>query len=128
MFSKFIFGTNRKTTKMSWVEYIFTHVIPTWGQVFSSNFRLWAHLMTDNYDNYALLKDDDPFTECNEWFWASLNEDEVYPKEFLEYLLQLSEEVKLGKVETYPWDKFIEDLELLEVDNLQTGPADPQEP
>ncbi len=119
MFSKPILGTENKI-KMSWVEYIFTHVIPTWIQSFRINFRIWADLMTDNFVDYALLKDDDPFTECYGWFWESLNADEVYPKEFLEYLLQMADDIDTGKVKTYSWDEFKEDLELLRMDDSET--------
>jgi hypothetical protein len=119
MMSKSILGTANKT-KMSWVEYIFTHVLPTWVQSFRMNFRIWADLMTDNFDNYALMRDDDPLEECRDWFWTSLNEDEVYPKEFLEYLLQLADDVDTGKVKTYSWEEFKEDLELLGMDDYET--------
>lgn len=117
--SKAILGTENKT-KMSWAEYIFTHVLPTWVQVFKMNFRIWADLMTDNLDNYALMRDDDPLEECRDWFWTSLNEDEVYPKEFLEHLLQMVDDVKTGKVETYTWEEVKEDLRLLGMDDSET--------
>jgi len=71
-------------------------------------FRIWTDLMTSNYENYALLKDDDPEAECVEWFWVSLNEDDVYPKEFLEYLLQMVEDIEIGKVETHSIDEVME--------------------
>ena len=119
MFSKAILGTENKT-KMSWAEYIFTHVFPTWVQSFRMNFRIWVDLMTDNFDNYALLKEDDPFTECYEWFWSSLNVDEVYPKEFLEYLLQMVDDIDTGKVNTYTLEELKEDLELLGMDDFET--------
>ena len=76
--------------------------------------------MTDNLDNYALMRDDDPLEECRDWFWTSLNEDEVYPKEFLEHLLELVDEVKTGKVKTYSWEEFKEDLELLGMDDSES--------
>jgi hypothetical protein len=118
--SKAILGTSKKKVRMSWPEYIFTHVLPTWVQVFRMNFRIWADLMTDNLDNYALMRDDDPLEECRDWFWTSLNEDEVYPKEFLEHLLELVDEVKTGKVKTYSWEEFKEDLELLGMDDSES--------
>jgi len=75
---------------------------------------MWRDLMTGNYESYALLKDDDPFQECYEWFWTSINLDETYPKEFLEYLHQMVDDVESGKVKTYPFtqDMFdkLEDL------------------
>jgi hypothetical protein len=62
-------------------------------------------------ENYALPRTvEDPETECIEWFWASLNEDDVYDKEFLEYLLQMVEDIELGKVETYSMDEVMEKL------------------
>jgi len=66
---------------------------------------MWADLMTSNYDGYALLKEDDPESECIDWFWASLNEDDVYPKEFLEYLQQLVDDIETGKEEVIPLDE-----------------------
>jgi len=66
--------------------------------------------MTSDYDGYALMKEDDPETECVEWFWASINEDDVYPKEFLEYLMQMVEDIELGKVETYSMDEVMDRL------------------
>jgi hypothetical protein len=87
-------------------------------------FRIWSDLMTSNYDNYALMKEDDPETECVEWFWASLTEDDVYPKEFLEHLMQMVEDIELGKVETYSMDEVISNLK----DTLETGtPEDTEE-
>jgi hypothetical protein len=65
---------------------------------------MWSDLMGSNYASYKLLKEDDPEAECIDWFWASLNEDDVYPKEFLEYLMQMSHDVMTGKVETVPLD------------------------
>ena len=118
--SKAILGTSKKKVRMSWPEYIFTHMIPTWLQSFRNNFRIWSDLMTDNLDNYALMRDDDPLEECRDWFWTSLNEDEVYPKEFLEHLLELVDEVKTGKVKTYSWEEFKEDLELLGMDDSES--------
>jgi uncharacterized membrane protein len=61
--------------------------------------------MTSNYDGYALMKEDDPESECLEWFWASLNEDDVYPKEFLEYLMQMVDDIETGKEKVVPLDK-----------------------
>ena len=56
---------------------------------------------------------DDPFGECCEWFWASLNEDDVYDKEFLEYLYQLVEDVETGKVKTYSLEEVKERMKEL---------------
>jgi len=74
---------------------------------------MWSDLMTGNYENYALIPEDDPYEECYSWFWTSINLDETYPKEFLEYLQQLVEDVKTGKVKTVSFDidKFEEAFE-----------------
>lgn len=69
--------------------------------------------MGNNYEGYALLKEDDPLEQCILYFWDSL-EDEIYPKEFLEHLMQLADDVKTGKEEVIPMDevfmKRLEDL------------------
>ena len=94
---------------MTWPQYIFQHLIPTWFFSFRSNFRIWSDLMTSNYESYALLKDDDPFQECYEWFWCSINLDDTYPKEFLEYLQQMVDDIDSGKVKTYTLEE-VKDL------------------
>lgn len=60
--------------------------------------------MGDNYQEYALLVSDDPLEQCILYFWDSL-EDEIYPKEFLEHLLKLSDDVRKGKEKLIPFDK-----------------------
>jgi hypothetical protein len=77
--------------------------------------------MGNNYEGYGLLEEDDDLEWCILYFWDSL-EDEIYPKHFLESLLQMSNDVKTGKVKTIPFTKdmfdnvedlvgdFIEDL------------------
>jgi hypothetical protein len=70
------------------------------------NFRIWADLMGSNYENYALPRTvEDPEQECLEWFWTSINEDDVYPKEFLEYLLQMMDDIDTGKEKLIPMDE-----------------------
>ena len=67
--------------------------------------------MTGNYEGYALSEEeDDPYQECYEWFWAYINSDETLSKEFLEELLQLKKDVDSGKVETYPFNPFDDQL------------------
>ena len=96
-------------TKLNWWEYWIGHCWMTGWQSMRMTFRIWADLMTSNYDNYALPRTvEDPEEECRDWFWASLNEDDVYDKEFLEYLLQMVEDIELGKVETYSMDEVLE--------------------
>ena len=78
--------------------------------------------MTSDYAGYALLKEDDPETECIEWFWASLNEDDVYPKEFLEYLMQMVDDIETGKEKVYPLDEdFFDRIKDLVGDDYETG-------
>ena len=104
MFSTPVRGTAPKKNKttLNWWEYWVGHCWMTGWQSIRSNFRMWSDLMGSNYEGYGLLKEDDPYEECREWFWASLNEDDVYPKFFLEELLQMAEDVDTGKVKTYP--------------------------
>ena len=83
----------------------------TGWQTIGSAFRIWADLMGSNYEDYALPRTvEDPEAECIEWFWVSLGEDEVYPKEFLEYLMQMAEDVLAGKVKTYPMEDVLAEL------------------
>lgn len=105
MFSTPIKGTANKKLTLNWWEYWIGHCWMTGWQSIRSTFRIWSDLMTFNYDGYALMREDDPETECVEWFWASLNEDDVYPKEFLEYLMQLADDVETGKEKVYPLDE-----------------------
>ena len=99
---------------MTWVQYIFTHLIPSWFQSFNGNFRIWRDLMTGNYADYALMWYDDPYEECYEWFWSSLNIDDTLPKEFLEHLQQMVDDIDSGRVKTVPFTREmfneIEDL------------------
>jgi hypothetical protein len=114
MLNKPLLGTGKNKVTMSWVEYIFTHIIPTAFQTFNNNFVMWRDLVTGDYEKYKLLKNDDAYQECYDWFWSSINLDETYPKDFLEHLLQLSDDVKTGKVETIPFTKDMFD----ELENL----------
>ena len=60
--------------------------------------------MGNSYQDYALLKDDDPLEQCTLYFWDSL-EDEIYPKKFLESLLQMVDDIATGKEEVFPLDE-----------------------
>ena len=127
MFSTPVRGTHPNKTKMNWWEYWIGHCWMTGWQSMRMTFRIWANLMTSDYAGYALLKEDDPETECIEWFWASLNEDDVYPKEFLEYLMQMVDDIETGKEKVYPLDEdffdrmkdLVKDVEL--GDDYETG-------
>ena len=92
---------------------------------------MWRDLISGNYEGYALLEEDDPYEECYQWFWTSINLDETYPKEFLEYLQQLVDDIDTGKVKTYPMNEDEEqnyiDTAISPVyhcwcDTLETGP------
>ena len=109
MFSKPLLGTDTKKTKLSWFEYIWhSCIIQGWYNCWYA-FKNWGDLMGDNYQEYALLVSDDPLEQCALYFWDSL-EDDIYPKEFLEHLMQMVEDVELGKVETYPMDEVMDML------------------
>ncbi len=60
--------------------------------------------MGNNYQGYGILKEDDDLEWCIDYFWNSL-EDEIYPKHFLEELMQMANDVDTGKVETIPFDE-----------------------
>ena len=109
-YSRPLLGTNTKKVKMSWMEYIFTHLIPTWFQSFNDNFVMWRDLITENYEPYKLLKDDNPEQECYDWFWSSINLDEIYPKPFLESLLQMVDDINTGKEKVIPIDDVMANL------------------
>ena len=83
---------------------------------------MWRDLISGNYENYALLKDDDPYQECYDWFWASINMDETYPKEFLEYLMEMVDRIDRGEEKLIPLDEDffdrMRDLTDSVIDNL----------
>jgi len=106
MYSTPVRGTYPNKTKMNWWEYWIGHCWMTGWQTIRSNFRVWADLMGSNYDKWMILSDvDDPEEECLEWFWVGLNEDDVYPKEFLEYLMKMVDDIETGKEKVYPMDE-----------------------
>ena len=99
---------------MNFFEYWIGHCWMTGWKSIRNNFRMWSDLMTSNYANYALMKEDDPEEECRDWFWTSLNEDDTYPKEFLEYLIEISDKIDKGEMELIPMN--LSDLD--EIDDL----------
>jgi hypothetical protein len=108
-FSRALLGTNTKKTSLNWFEYIlFSCIQQGWMNCWYS-FQNWGDLMGNNYAEYALLKDDDPLDLCILYFWDSL-EDEIYPKKFLESLLQMVDDVDTGKVKTYPMEDVMSDI------------------
>jgi len=111
-FSRALLGTDKKKTKLSWFEYIlFSCIQQGWMNCWYS-FQNWKDLVLNNYQEYALLKDDDPLDLCILYFWDSL-EDEIYPKEFLESLMQMVDDVETGKVKTYPMEDVMTELKEL---------------
>ena len=103
MISKPVLATDKEKTTLNWFEYWFGHCWMTGWQSIGDAFRIWQDLMSGNYEVYALPRTtEDPEAECIEWFWGSLGEDEVLPKSFLEYLMEMAEDVRTGKVETVP--------------------------
>ena len=109
-FSKPILATELNKVKMNWWQYWIGHCWMTGWQSIRSNFRMWSDLMGSNYAGYALLKEDDPEAECLDWFWASLVEDDVYSKEFLEYLMQMVDDIDTGKEKLIPMDDVMTNL------------------
>ena len=107
---------------MNWWDYWIGHCWMTGWQSIKHNFRMWSDLMTSNYEHYALLKEDDPEAECLDWFWTSLNEDDTYPREFLEYLQELVDRIDRGEEELIEY-KTIDDL----MDELKEILPDEQE-
>ena len=61
-FIKPLKGTEPKKNKttLNWWEYWIGHCWMTGWQSMSHTFRIWADLMTSNYDGYALMREDDP--------------------------------------------------------------------
>jgi hypothetical protein len=75
--------------------------------------------MGNNYTGYGILKEDDDLEWCIDYFWASL-EDEIYPKFFLEELMQMADDVATGKVKTVPFTKdMFDDLDDLVGDLIE---------
>jgi hypothetical protein len=101
-----ILATDKEKTTLNWFEYWFGHCWMTGWQSIGDAFSIWQDLMSGNYEVYALPRTaEDPEEECIDWFWVSLGEDNVYPKEFLEYLMEMSHDVMTGKIETVPVDE-----------------------
>ena len=109
-FTKTILATELNKVKLNWWEYWIGHCWMTGWQSIRSNFRMWSDLMGSNYEGYALLKEDDPEAECLNWFWTSLVEDDVYSKEFLEYLSQMVDDIETGKEKLIPMDDVMKNL------------------
>ena len=96
MYSTSVRGTTPKKNKttLNWWEYWIGHCWMTGWQNIRGSFRIWKDLMTGNYKDYTLM-----------WY-----DDDVYPKEFLEYLMQMVDDIETGKVETYPMEDVFDKL------------------
>jgi len=108
MHSTLVRGTapKKNRTTMNWWEYWIGHCWMTGWQSIRGAFRIWVDLMTSNYADYALPRTvEDPEQECLEWFWVALGEDDTYPKEFLEHLLQMVDDIETGKEKLIPVDE-----------------------
>ena len=105
---------------MTHLKYITDHLFPSWVQSWTYNFKIWADLMTNNYEAYANPYGESPERECYEWFWASINMDDTLPKELLEELYQRMDDVDTGKVRTYPAEDVLKRLKE-RVDSNQTS-------
>jgi len=110
-FPKPILATAPNTVKMNWWQYWVGHCWMTGWQSIRSNFRMWSDLMGSNYESYALPRTvEDAEQECIELFWASLVEDDVYPKDFLEYLMQMVDDIETGKEEVILMNDVMKNL------------------
>jgi hypothetical protein len=107
MYSKLVKGTAPKKNKttLNWWEYWIGHCWMTGWQTIGMSFRNWRDLMTGNYGGYALMFYDDPYEECYSCFWSYLGDDDVLPKEFLEHLLQMVDDIETGKEKLIPLDE-----------------------
>jgi len=106
MISKPVLATDREKTTLNWFDYYFSHCWMTGWQSIGDAFSIWQDLMSGNYEVYALPRTvEDPEAECINWFWATLGEDNVYDKDFLECLMEMAEDVRTGKIECVPLDE-----------------------
>jgi hypothetical protein len=105
MFSRHISGTEKNNPKMSWWQYWIGHCWMTGWQSIRHNFITWSDLVffEENQKHYTLLYADSPFEQCYLTFWYDLNEDDTYPKEFLEYLMQILDDIETGKEKLIPF-------------------------
>ena len=79
---------------MTHFDYITKHLLPAWVQQWTFNFRMWADLMTGNYERYALFEEDNAYQECYDWFWTCINLDDTLSKEYLETLYQMMDDIE----------------------------------
>lgn len=108
IFSRSIPGSDKKKSKLNWYEYWIEHCLATGFQSIRHNFMTWMDLVwfESNWEYYSLLPEDKPFDCCYNEFWFALNDDDVYPKEFLEHLMQMTIDIDEGKMELIPFEKL----------------------
>ena len=126
MFSRHIPGTEVNKIRMSWWDYYIGHCWMTGWQSILHNFITWMDLVwfEENQKYYTLFDNDDLFQECYLTFWYDLNDDDTYPKEFLEELMQIVEDIETGKEKLIPFttDMFDDLKDLVgNVDSSETG-------
>lgn len=109
MISRPVLSKNKR--KMSWLEYIFTHCIPTGFRNIGESFYFWIKLLQGDYEDYRIYNgvtdkysEEELFEMLRSDFWYSLEED-ILDKEFLEYLINCSKDVQEGLVEYVPLTK-----------------------
>ena len=127
MYSTPVRGTGKNKTTLNWWEYWIGHCWMTGWQSINHSFRNWADLMTGNWKDYALMSYDNPFEECRDCFWCYLGDDDTYPKEFLEHVMQMVEDIETGKEKVYPMDEDfmnrlkdrVKDVELDDVEEFE---------
>lgn len=122
-------------TKLNPISYYWNNcILQGWSNVRYA-FDTWSLLMTTNYYHYDIMDNSlYPYTQEEKQeaiytdFWESL-EDDIYPKEFIEYLLGICEEIHNGNVELVPFTTENGNVELVpfttkmfdELTNLVTG-------
>ena len=100
-FSRRIMSMDKDKVKMSWLKYIWRGcLVQGWMNCWYS-FKNWADLMGNNYNEYALLEEDDALEFCILYFWDSL-EDDIHPKDFLDELHLLVRDIDNGNAKLIP--------------------------
>ena len=98
---------------MTHLTYITEHLLPSWVRQWTYNFNVWSDLMTNNYEAYANPYGESPEQECYHWFWSAINVGDTYPKEFLDNLYQMMDDIDTGEVGTIPADDVLKRMKEL---------------
>jgi hypothetical protein len=104
-FSREVKGTSPNKPKMNWWDYWIGHCWMTGWQSIKSLIPKLGRSDDWNWKDYALMFYDDPYEECNSCFWSYLGDDDTLPKEFLEHLQQMVEDIETGKEKLIPMDE-----------------------